>query len=209
VYYQSRVWSVLLPASITLLGIGLDYTHSLSAGYGENGICMVQTYTVRLIFYMIPMVVSVAVSLSLMSFTLYKLHRQAEPMRETEEFSNICCPNIRMVALKLLLTYGITEVLGFIQIPGDDYNQLNDSFAFGYTCVRSFRGVTVLFIYISRTHVLMFYRTLVRNVVGRVKRKPTLHHFETSTPHAVVNESSFSGHSKDEDNEHIEPIKTI
>ena len=145
VYYRTRCVVLVVPLVIVCLPNLLDEYTSREELHAKT--CLMHTFEVRLIFYMLPAIISFLTGVSLMSFTLYKLRQQSEPTRDSPEESNIRPASIRFVALKLILAYGLAEFVGFVQIPGPlshSEHIVNQTFAFVYTCVSSFRGVALL-----------------------------------------------------------------
>ena len=69
------------------------------------------------------------------------------------------------ITLKLVLAYGVSELVGFVQLPwhGNREARLVEStFGLLYDLVRSLRGVVIFFTYICKRTVLKRFRILIR-----------------------------------------------
>ena len=67
--------------------------------------------------------------------------------------SNICTTNVAVIALKLIIAYGLVDVLGLIY-------EVNEVVGLVYTIVRSMRGIMFFIIYMCRKSVVKFYKRL-------------------------------------------------
>ena len=69
------------------------------------------------------------------------------------------------ITLKLVLAYGVSELVGFVQLPwhGNQEARLVEStFGLLYDLVRSLRGVVIFFTYICKRSILKRFRNLLR-----------------------------------------------
>ena len=101
-----------------------------------------------------------------------KVVEAAVQSRQTQPTSMKGTFNIRIIALKLILTYGLTEVVGLIQIPGHYSEGVTEVLAFTYTCMRSLRGLSLFFIYIGRRSVILFYWNHLKELCTNNKTSP-------------------------------------
>ena len=72
------------------------------------------------------------------------------------------------MTLKLALLLGVIEIIGFVQIP----NPANDSafifnaiFAFLFTLARSFRGLLILLMYVTKKDLIHLVRNKLLSVI--------------------------------------------
>lgn len=161
-YFKYRVFFIAIPLLITIFSLILDQQGIVDMAYGNNGLCVFQGFYGRLIFYIIPTVISLSCSVSLSAYTIYKVTAQNRDGCNSFNDSEVRSINPAVIALKLIFTYGIIEVVGFIQIPDKHLSQnekiFNIIFSFSYTLLRGFRGVIIFIIYVCRKTVIDHYK---------------------------------------------------
>ena len=68
------------------------------------------------------------------------------------------------ITLKLVLAYGVSELVGFVQLPSDNQESqlVNSTFSLLYHLLRSLRGVVIFIIYVCKRTVLERFRDMIR-----------------------------------------------
>ena len=70
------------------------------------------------------------------------------------------------ITLKLVLAYGVSELVGFVQLPWDDNQEsqlVNSTFSLLYNVLRSLRGVVIFLIYVCKRSVLNRFQNLIQH----------------------------------------------
>ena len=161
-------FSVASLLEITLLVLeSLDVLH---AGFEstKHGVCFIHGFNARLLFYVVPAVLS-----SLFSFGafLYIICNISETRRKSsmvlgsrkQKNRN----NILLIALKLALIFGSTELVGFIQVPNAvDYGWqvFNTAVYIIYSILRSLRGVLLAAVHVCRKEVFLLYKECIYSI---------------------------------------------
>ena len=98
-------------------------------------------------------------SLVFLALCFSHLFRQEKSQRKKLKNSGRPDLNLAQIMLKLVIVLGLTEIIGFIQIPRDNQKEsnkiVNSLFAFLYTFLRSLRGVLVFFFYFGNEKVFI------------------------------------------------------
>lgn len=149
-----------------IVSIITDVTNLLHFGYGEDQrTCFIQGFYARLIFYIIPAMVT---SVFTFGSFLYILVRIALRKRSNKAFLRRSKRNnlsIFFIGLKLAFIFGSIELIGFIQIPdpASRTSRLYNSVVFIlYSILRSLRGVLLFTVHICRRDVIRQYRESIR-----------------------------------------------
>ena len=154
----SILFSVLIPTAIVAVAIGLDVTGTIFIGYGENGYCWIVGRNAKIFFYILPVSVILFSAFFCLSFTTYKIWKVDKANKIVLGEKRTSSVNIVMVAIKLTLIFGITEILGFIQISketlSDGERTFNRVISLLFTCCRSSKGAMLLMVYICTKKVI-------------------------------------------------------
>ena len=85
IYYKRRICSLAIPFLLTLLALVLDYAGPPNQGFGrrnERDFCILQGFSVRIVFYTIPVVVAFVIAVCLMLLTLLSIRRHINDAAE-------------------------------------------------------------------------------------------------------------------------------
>jgi len=142
---------------IIILATVFDHLEIIMIGYGENGICAPQSFYGRLYFYIIPTIISFAISFGFFIRVMYKISTENRRVSETLEGSGRRDLDTPLIALKLTLLLGISEAIGFVQIVksniSEEESKINAVFSILYTLIRSLRGLLIACVYICKRDV--------------------------------------------------------
>lgn len=168
-FFRHRaVLMFFFPLLIVIGAMLLDLNKIVITGYGAHGVCLFTGLSGKIIFYIVPSILTFLTSIILISYTVYKVSKICRDNKKTLHGSGRRHLSIPLIALKLVLTYGISEGLGFIQIPGDNLSiesqTFNIAFDFLYTILRSYRGCIIFVIYICRKSVFIKYKEIFARV---------------------------------------------
>ena len=161
------------PFVIVMVTFSLDQTGIAYVGYGGNGFCWIDGVNARLISYVVPVaIILVSASFTLL-FTLYKINKSEKESQKIFGVARMCHVNVVMVAIKLTLMLGITEIVGFIQIYktslSENEKTFNSVFAILFTFFRSTKGIMLLIVYIFNKKMMNIYRKSTAKFHSREK----------------------------------------
>ena len=166
---------VLIPTSVVGVALLFDYLDIVEMSYGTKGMCLVNGYYGRLLFYVAPNGLSVICTSVLVIFTLRVIGKQNRQGMRSLGRSSSTRPNLSVarISLKVVLAYGMNELVGFVQFPGsgDVVGLINNTFGLFYDVVRSFRGATIFFMYICKPLVLRLYLDWFRKRINGRKKQ--------------------------------------
>ena len=200
-YYRKRGFLISIPIMITALSFYVD-----QAGYGDNGRCIITGYKARVFFYIIPSAMSFFFIVLLITFTVYKLRKDTRERQSRLQNSGGARPDlVSTIGIKVVLVYGMAELVGFIQIP--DGNNLtvgqqvfNGIFSVTYTVLRSFRGVMIFIVHVCSKQVWRAYKrykrsspneTVIDAVNHNAVNRNAVNH--NAVNHIAVNHNSMIG----------------
>lgn len=153
-----------VPLFAVVLCIILEYTDTLDAGYGKDDFCMIRGLYARYVFYLIPAAVIFFTNILFLLYTTFKVRGENKQHEEAIGKSGRTNINIAPIVLRLIMIFGVTEIIGFIHIPFP-YDTLNKSqlifnsiFALLYSLLRSLRGFFLFVAYILRSQVIQLYK---------------------------------------------------
>ena len=144
VIYNAIVWSVT--TAIVLVCVLLDHYHPNKVAYGLNGICWLGSQEAKVFAYLLPTVV-VEVANFLLLFVLLKNRLALTGDGEIDEARRSLIKNYGRLMLKIVILFGILEVVGLLQF-GDENEQRRMAsaiFRLLHSVFRSLRG-TFIFI---------------------------------------------------------------
>ena len=94
----------------------LHMNHIIDMSYGENDICFINDFFSRLYFCCVPLAAIYFITISLLVYTLYCIRKSENKARKVLQKSGRRNNNLLSTAFKLILAFGLNEVLGFTQI---------------------------------------------------------------------------------------------
>ena len=106
-----------VPLLMIVCNIVLNYTDAFILGYGEGNQCFITNPNAHLCFYTLPVALLTFSNIVMVIFTLVKISRQKKATEEVLSKSSQTAVDIRYVALRLIVTIGLTEVFGFVILP--------------------------------------------------------------------------------------------
>lgn len=156
-YYGFCFLTAIISGMVVVAAVILDGANIVLIGYGDDGTCVPHKYYGRLFFYVIPIFTSILLSLAFLTRAIWKIALQAKLNRKRIPFRNKKYLNIALLAFKLVMVLGVSELIGIIQIArqGSSTVGLDAIFGLIYNFTRSFRGVFLLIAYICRKHVVV------------------------------------------------------
>lgn len=128
--------------------------------YGYIGICWVVNNTARLLAYIIPTILSICATVTMLSYSIYKIYKQSKKSERLLKRSGGENISLLKMTFKLIILFGIIEIFGFFQVGNqkEKAKVLNAIFRIIYCIFRSFRGVFIWLIYIVTDKVFEIYR---------------------------------------------------
>lgn len=170
-FRKTSLCVLLFPLTILLLSLVLGNYNVTDIRYGDGDVCWFTGFNGRLFFYIIPGVLTFSLSVGLITYTICSLSNVYNTNKKVLKGSGAKNVSISLVALKLVVTYGVSEGIGFIQIPiTGQHNMLTENerlfnfvFEFLYTIVRSYRGVLLFVIYVCKRSMIQKYKRLLRS----------------------------------------------
>ena len=171
-FYKSCGFAFGVPLLIIVLCLILNFNDILYFGYGDRNICFIIGFTARLIFYIIPVALIWLMNIILFIYSIIQITRKKKGNDAALGKSNRANFNIISIAARLLLTFGFSEVFGFISIPNANHNDskmiFNSIFSFFYTLLRSARGFLLLMVYVWRRQVILLYKQSINEHCSHV-----------------------------------------
>lgn len=159
------LWGWISPLCFVVLCIALESANVVEVGYGKYGVCWITNFTARLVTYLIPVAVSILFTVTVLTFTMYRIFRQCKKSKTLLKKSGGDNVSLAVMALKLVILLGAIEIIGFLQFKGD-YNEkslnwiFTSIFSLIYIVMRSFRGVFVWLLYVVTDRVFRLYRNI-------------------------------------------------
>ena len=97
---------------------------------------------------------------------LYFIRKQENEARKTLKGSSRQNKDLLAISLKIILTLGIIEIIGFVQISKEDLSEnevmFNSTFAVLYTVLRSLRGLFLFMIYVVNKQKLKSIKKIIQ-----------------------------------------------
>ena len=161
--YNILAWGVAF--AIILVCITLDEVYHNMIAYGVNGLCWISSYNAHLIAYLVPTVVTTLVNVVLVvRLAVFLKKRLSEDVSSLELVHKKRVEMYHKLMYKVVLLFGILEVVGFIQLGEEDEIRKVVSLLFRvlYNVIRSMRGffvflVLVVFCPRARNGVVKFF----------------------------------------------------
>ena len=129
--------------------------------YGYDDICWIGSLNGKIVAYIAPLAVTLVMNVVLFILCMYKINQQRKLSVSTLGHQST---SSRMrsgkLAMKIALLLGFIEVIGLIQIPGNNDESLivTRTFLLLYTCVRSLRGFFIFLSFIAKKKILRMYK---------------------------------------------------
>ena len=159
----------MVPTVIIAVTTLLNEYDICDIGYGKHNICFIYNFYPRLYFYIIPYTLVFSGSCFLRFNSLYLIRKQEHEARKKLTGSSRQHKDLLAISLKIILTLGITEIIGFIQISKHNLsaNELifNSIFAVLYTILRSLRGLFLFMMYVVNKQKL----TSMKHNINQIK----------------------------------------
>ena len=166
-FVQYCCLAYLLPSIIVTVTVILNETEVYGIGYGENNICFIYHFYPKLYFYIIPFAITFATTLTCFTATMFFISKHERKTKKVLKNSGRNKTNVVSIAFKLILSLGIIEIVGLIQISKMNLSEseliFNSVFALTYTVLRSLRGVILCFIYGRSTDNIKIFRQIIKN----------------------------------------------
>ena len=162
----------ITPTIITVITVFLDIYHVLNIGYGKYNVCFIYDLHSKIYFYIIPLAAIFLITLSFLTYTMYFLWKSEKEARTVLRESGRHNIDLLSIAFKLILTFGIIEVVGFIQINKKNLTEneliFNSVFVVLYTVLRSLRGLWLFLIYLCSGRKAKLLRSRWKNNIKRL-----------------------------------------
>lgn len=159
---------VLSTMLIVLTAILCDHYKVILIGYGDGGVCVPHKVQGRLYFYIIPVAISILLSVICIIMILYKVWIKSK--QNQKSFRNSIG---RQIINMMLITFalGLIEGIGFIQVIGSSngWGMLESVFSLLYSVCRSLRGLILSIIFICRKEALEIYKEKFNKVDKSIK----------------------------------------
>ena len=153
-------------SAIMLMSVILNEKDIYKIGYGEQETCFIAYFYPRLFLYVVPVSVIFVTTFTSCTLTLYFLLKHEKRSRKLLQKTRRRTKDMVTIAFKLILTLGVVEVIGFMQISksGLSENELifNATFSVIYIIFRSLRGVILFFIYITNKQTIVLIKSRFR-----------------------------------------------
>ena len=162
----------ITPTIIVVITVLLDIYHVLNIAYGKYNVCFIYGLHSKIYFYIIPFATIFLITLSFLIYTMYFLWKSEKEARKVLRESGRHNIDLLSIAFKLILTFGIIEIVGFIQIAKQDLTEneltFNSVFAVLYTILRSLRGLWLFLIYLCSGRKARLLRSRWKNNIKRL-----------------------------------------
>ena len=162
----------ITPTIVIVITVLLDIYHVLDIGYGKYNVCFIYDLHSKIYFYIIPLAVIFLIVLSFLIYTMYYLWKSEKESRKVLRESGRHNIDLLSIAFKLILTFGIIEVVGFIQIDKENLTEneqiFNSFFIVLYTVLRSLRGLWLFLIYLCSGRKARLLRSRWKNNIKRL-----------------------------------------
>lgn len=143
---------VLISTIIVGVSVSLNELQIYHFGYGLNNVCFIYNLYPRIYFYIVPVGICILITTFSFVHVIASIKRQEDRTRKILHNSGRKDIDIFIIGLKLVLTLGLIEIIGFIQISKDSLTEaeeiFNSIFATLYTLFRSCRGIVLFTLYI-------------------------------------------------------------
>ena len=185
-FCQYCLVAYLLPLIILVLTVTLNETSVYDIGYGKRNTCFIYNFYPKLYFYIIPFAIAFVSTVLCFIFTIFFIWKHEDKIRKSLKDSGRNNRSITCITLKLIVTLGIIEVVGFIQISESSFSEneliFNSVFAVTYTVLRSFRGVILCFIYGKSEENIKKLKSVTRKIkVMRTSRSTEIRNENTAS----------------------------
>ena len=159
-FYSYLTFASVLPMLFVFVCIVLNQVKKDAMIYGYIGICWIANNTARLLAYIIPTILSVCATVTMLSYSIYKIYKQSKKSERLLKRSGGENVNLLKMTFKLIILFGMIEIFGFFQIgyQKEKAKIINAIFRIIYCIFRSFRGVFIWVIYIVTDKVFEIYR---------------------------------------------------
>ena len=174
-------------STIILMSVILNEKDIYKIGYGEQGICFIAYFYPRLFLYIVPVSVIFVTTFTSCALTLYFLLKHEKNSRKLLQSTRRRTKDMVTIALKLILTLGVIEIVGFTQISKSNLSEnefiFNATFSLIYIIFRSLRGVILFFIYIKNKQKIALMKSRFRTRSSLLQRHTKSHksNFTSST----------------------------
>lgn len=120
----------------------------------------------QLFLYVVPVSVIFVTTFTSCTLTLYFLLKHEKRSRKLLQKTRRRTKDMVTIAFKLILTLGVVEVIGFMQISKSGLSEngliFNATFSVIYIIFRSLRGVILFFIYITNKQTIVLIKSRFR-----------------------------------------------
>jgi len=140
-----------LPAVLVGIATTLDQTGSVNIGYGAQGFCWIVKPYARLALYVIPTAIAIILALLAMIYAISTIVKEKRNSQRELQGQRAAHTNFLIITIKLSMILGLTELIGYIQIPhpqSESERNFNSIFGFVYTLTRSLRGIMLWSVYV-------------------------------------------------------------
>ena len=166
------ITAYIAPTIIVGTTVLLHVYHIIDMSYGENDICFINGFFSRLYFYCVPLAAIYFITISFLVYILYCIWKRENRARKVLQKSGRHNNNLLSIAFKLILAFGLIEVLVFTQISKKNLSEneliFNSVFAAFYTILRSLRGLWLVLIYVCNRRKMKNLKSTRRNNAGRL-----------------------------------------
>lgn len=154
--------TMLVPSILIATSISLNATGTVSFGYGDNNICLITSFYPLLATYIVPAFLAYLFSFICLCYILRQLYLHNKGNKAILRNSNVNSIALSQISLKLVIVLGLTEVLGVVQIYGENLSEsetiFNSVFSMTYNITRSLRGVMICLIYLANEKTFELYK---------------------------------------------------
>ena len=170
-----RIYALIacaVPLVLVTCLVWVDIAGYLDIGYGKNGLCWISSFESRLYFHVIPVSTAIFIATALLIGIVISIkHQQIKTRNLTKNRPRL---QITKIAIKLIIIFGITEIVGFMQMTFSKVSKtdkiLGNCISIFFILSKGYRGVFIGYIYLFNTKVLTLYHNLWRSLTNNNKQ---------------------------------------
>ena len=164
--------SYAVPLVLVTCLVWVDTAGYLDIGYGKNGLCWITSFESRLYFHVIPVSTVIVITTALLIGIVISIkHQQIKTQNLMKNRPKL---KITKIAIKLIIIFGITEIVGFTQMTFSKVSKtdkiLGECISIFFILSKGYRGVFIGYIYLFNNKVLTLYQNLWRSLTNNKKQ---------------------------------------
>ena len=170
-----RIYALIaytVPLVLVTCLVSVDVAGYLDIGYGKNGLCWITSFESRLYFHVIPVSTVIVITTALLVGIVISIkHHQIKTQNLMKNRPRL---QITKIAIRLIIIFGITEIVGFMQMTFSKVSEtdkiLGECISIFFILSKGYRGVLIGYIYLFNTKVLTLYQNLWRSLTNNDKQ---------------------------------------